>query len=70
MRAEDEWVEWAPTMTTGAASVSGNEPEPSDVTDFAAVLWIPDIEQRHGWRELYVKRPQPKPGTRPVGFRR
>jgi hypothetical protein len=35
-----------------------------------AVLWLPDPEQRHGWREYYVaKHAAPKPG-RPLGFRK
>lgn len=35
-----------------------------------AVLWIPDIEQRHKWREYYVKRVSPKPGSKPMGYRK
>ena len=35
-----------------------------------AVLWVPDIEQRHGWREYYVKRQVPKPGSKPMGYRK
>ena len=31
-----------------------------------AVLWVPDPEQRHGWREYYVKRPEA--AKRPIGF--
>jgi hypothetical protein len=33
----------------------------------AAVLWIPDPEQRRGWREYYVYRDEP--ARRPMGFR-
>jgi hypothetical protein len=33
-----------------------------------AVLWVPDIEQRHGWREYYVKKSTPKPGARKMGY--
>lgn len=69
MKSEDEWFDPVPAMTTGSASVA-TEPEHSELTDIAAVLWVPDIEQRHGWREFYVKRPVSKPGARPVGFRR
>lgn len=35
-----------------------------------AVLWIRDPEQRHGWREYYVKKTTPKPAVRPFGFRK
>ena len=35
----------------------------------AGRLFVPDPEQRHGWREHYVNQP-PKPGARPIGFRR
>ena len=34
-----------------------------------AVLWVPDVEQRHGWREYYVKR-QPKPKGRKMGYQK
>lgn len=35
----------------------------------ACVLWVPDPEQRHGWREYYVpnEKPQAKPST--MGFK-
>ena len=49
------------------------EPQGAPVfSEFAAVVWAPDPEQRHGWREHYIRRPDPhsKPNTRPVGFGR
>jgi len=52
-------------LGTGSAHSVG-EPE-SDKP--AGKLYIPDPEQRHGWREYYVQRP-PKPGSRPIGFTR
>lgn len=42
---------------------------PSDHADVAAVLWVPDPEQRHGWREVYVRRTAPQSRHR-MGFRR
>lgn len=37
--------------------------------DIVGRLYVPDPEQRHGWREFYVHRePAPKPGARPIGF--
>jgi len=39
--------------------------EPSGMDQYAAVLWVPDPEQRHGWREYYVRqRFESKPGER------
>jgi len=39
--------------------------------DVAGRLYVPDPEQRHGWREFYVhKAPEQKPGARPLGFRK
>jgi hypothetical protein len=35
----------------------------------AGVLWVPDPEQRHGWREVYIDKPGSKVGTA-VGFRK
>jgi hypothetical protein len=34
-------------------------------------LYVPDPEQRSGWREHYVpQKAEPKPGARPIGFGR
>lgn len=33
-----------------------------------AVLWVPDVDARHKWREYRVERPQPKRGQ--VGFKK
>lgn len=44
--------------------------EVSGMDQYSAVLWVPDPEQRHGWREYYVRKGnnQPKPGARGMGF--
>jgi hypothetical protein len=44
--------------------------EASSLGQYAAVLWVPDPEQRRGWREYYVKHGEPsKPGARErMGF--
>lgn len=49
--------------TTGG----GMEPERNAPV---GTLWVPDPEQRHGWREFYVAHPEPKPGANPIGFRK
>jgi hypothetical protein len=64
-RAEDEWWE-TPQPSVGSAQAATSET--SDMSDTAAVLWVPDVETRRGWREYYIAKP--KPGARPVGFRR
>lgn len=65
-RAEfEEWIPYDP-VTVGHV-----ETRPEDVSSDhpAAVLWILDPEQRHGWREFYVKRPVVT-SRRTIGFRR
>lgn len=42
----------------------------SDEDRPACVLWLPDPEQRHGWREYYVKKTTPKPNSAPMGYRK
>lgn len=43
-------------------------PTPTEFDGVRAVLWLPDPESRHGWREFYVREPEKKkPGGR-VGF--
>jgi len=51
-----------------AHSVSGPD---EDKPAVAGKLYLPDPEQRNGWREFYVhKPPAQKPGARPLGFRK
>lgn len=65
--SSEDWID-EPTFAGGSASVVSALP-PAQPDHPAAVLWVPDPEQRHGWREFYVaKAPTPKPG-RAVGFR-
>lgn len=59
-------------MLVGIGSVfalSGPDDTPADI---AGKLYVPDPEQRNGWREFYVHKtaPQDKPGARPIGFGR
>jgi hypothetical protein len=39
------------------------------ISNVAAVLWLPDPESQHWWREFYVKKRVPKPGGKGMGFR-
>lgn len=52
-------------LETGHVEVSSAPPTGYD--GVSAVLWLPDPEQRHGWREYYVLAPSQKPGGK-VGF--
>lgn len=63
MRREVDWID-TPIPMMGAAHAIGDG-VPGRVV---GVLVIPDPEQRHGWREYYV-REDPKP-SRPIGFRK
>lgn len=38
-------------------------------TDYVGKILVPDIEQRHGYREYYVMHRDPKPG-RAFGFKK
>lgn len=62
-RNSDDWLEIAPTGTGTADAVPSD-----DKRNPRAVLWVPDIEQWHGWREYYVYSVDEKPGRR-MGFR-
>lgn len=53
-----------------SGSASTTSPMDEQNPDPLAVLWVPDIEQTHGWREFYVypkKMNTAKPG---MGFRK
>lgn len=60
---------WNPENTI-ATEVGAVEQVTEDADRPVAVLWVPDIEQRHKWREYYVKRQALKPGARPMGYRK
>lgn len=64
-RAESNFEQDVPEPTTGHAEAD----PPSEFADVAAVLWVPDTEQRHGWREVYVRRTAPR-RRRSMGFGR
>lgn len=63
-RSEAEWFPDQPVITVGSAEAGH-----VDSDHAAAVLWVPDPEQRRGWREVYVSKPGAKP-DRPFGFRK
>lgn len=66
-RAEDDWTDdlWVePVMGYAEADTDapgGEKP--------AAVLWLPDPEQYHGFREYYVTRAAKPGGKGALGFR-
>lgn len=66
-RAEFDWSE-VPYPETMEGRTEALPSDDSEMAGVAAVLWVPDPEQRHWWREFYVKRPTAaKPGN-VVGF--
>jgi hypothetical protein len=66
-RAEDDYYWPTPLVPGHAASNIGPA---DDRPAVAAVLWVPDIDARHLYREHYVYRERDKPGSRPIGFGR
>lgn len=57
------------TAETVARETGRAECAATDEERPVAVLWVPDPEQRHGWREYYVKRQPPKPNGKRMGYR-
>ena len=56
-------------MLIGIGSAHALTGPEDDKPEIAGKLYLPDPEQRHGWRESYIsKAPQEKPGARPLGF--
>lgn len=54
-------------LATGSTQ-SVQEDAPSSYVGVKAVLWLPDPEQRHGWREFYIRDQEQKPGSKRYGF--
>lgn len=68
-RRGDLGWEYCPIGQQMGSAWSTQRPD-EEVQDTAAVLWVPDPEQRKGYREYYVKKPNgDKPAARPLGFR-
>lgn len=62
----DDDFDPADSLPTGRLDL--REDAPSSWEGIRAVLWLPDPEQRHFWREHYVReRPPAKPGGK-IGF--
>ncbi len=61
-RSEAEWIDEARPYVEGTSEIVTTRSDHP-----ACVLWVPDPEQRHGWREVYVDKPNDKP-SRSVGF--
>lgn len=64
-RRELDWYDLPPAPIPGAAHGVSSD---GDDGELAGRLLVPDPEQRHGWREVYVRRPSPQ--RRPIGFQR
>lgn len=65
-RSEYDWAEVPyPATMQGQAEVAHH----GDPDRPAGVLWVPDPEQRHWWREYYIQKPNGQP-ERQVGFRK
>lgn len=64
-------MEEVEVQNLGPGRVNMIEPEPTSYEQYAAVLWLPDPEQRRGWREFYIRKrngARSKPGERGWGF--
>lgn len=67
----DDWDDYWWPANLGLGTVhdlaDSSDDEPSKP---AQILWVPDPEQRHGWREWYVSpdKPNGKPKGR-IGFK-
>ncbi len=64
---EPVWpIEDTVSIQQGSAEAAAGERDDHPI----AVLWLPDPEQRHGWREFYVRKQAPKPGAKKMGYRK
>ncbi len=55
-RLESTWLDAAPIGTGSAEARRADAPATYD--GVLSVLWLPDPEQRHGWREHYIRAPE------------
>lgn len=62
----DDWDWWEPSYApTGSGIVHDLSPGQPEREGPPVVLWVPDIERRHKWREHWVKgEPVSKPPKR------
>ena len=57
----DDWPYWYDVLPVGAVETNLGAD-----TEATPVLWLPDPEQRHGWREWYCRKPDPERAS--IGF--
>lgn len=69
-RAYDPSLDAAILLGVGSAHTISEGPA-EGLPEQLGPIWVPDPEQRRGWRERYVDA-LPKPGVerRPIGFRK
>ena len=60
------WDDPMPSHNAMAQQLSVSEDTRGEVV---SKLWVPDIEQRHGWREIWIRRDVDPPEERRAGFR-
>lgn len=60
------WDDQQPNHAPMLHQLTSNEAEKGEVV---ANLWVPDIEQRYGWREVWIRRPIEEAKQRKAGFR-
>jgi hypothetical protein len=62
---DDEWW-YSPSLQNGSVhDLADSSPESTT----AAILLVPDPEQRRGWREYYVRTDKPNERHEPMGFK-
>lgn len=65
----DDGDYWPLYMGVGTILHVGNPDQ--DRAHASGVIYVPDPEERRGWRPFYVPaKAEPKPGARPIGFGR
>ena len=63
----DSWFDAQPIYNALIGQLATSEPERGEVV---AKLWVPDIEMRHGCREIWVRRDIEPRQERRAGFNR
>lgn len=60
----EDWETPPPSLGSASVSASGDEGRVGENSGtrwelYVGNLWIPDIDQRHGWRDYWIRRQQP-----------
>lgn len=68
LRADDDET-WPTQVMVGTASTGGTAQDAPADNYPLATLWLPNVEYKHGWEMIVIRRKPEQPQPKRLGFR-